>query len=393
MVEGPTRPSDTTIKRLFARSSNRCAYPRCTVEIVQGESVLGEICHICAVRPDGPRYDPAQSAADRHGYENLILLCPNHHKVIDDDPEAYTVERVLKMKAEHESRAASLHSTAIEHATRLLIDQSVVSVNQSGGITAHTVHQTIHVHPTASTMPDRDAILSELRVLHEARTGAIASGTAPAQLLEDGMLVMHVLPFSATATERQASFDEIASHPDRFLPVKGRVHDTRIDYDGLLIGSHAKGLREPQRAYVAVLRNGSVESVVSSLARGHDDRFLVLPDLQAIVVEYAYRYARALDACGVGPPYAVFVSLLDVENRELLQGQIVSGAFPEDLPSATLTRARYEFGETVFESTPENEQTCAKRLRPILDHLANAAGLAASPSFDAAGNYMPPNNA
>jgi hypothetical protein len=393
MAEGPTRPSDAVIKRLFARSGNRCAYPRCTVEIVQGETVVGEVCHIRAVRPDGPRHDPDQSPNDRHGYENLILLCANHHKVVDDDPEAYTVERLLKMKADHESRATPIPSTTIERATRLLVDQSVTSANQSGGITAHTVHQTIHVHaPGAGDTPasEHAAILARLREFHEARTAAVEAGNAPVTILEDGTLVMHVLPFSAAAGAHQApGFDEIARHAERFPPIKGRPAYERIDYDGLLVGSHAQGLQEPQRAYVSVLRNGSVESVASSLARGHDDQLLILPDIEAMIVQYACHYARALTASGVDPPYAVFVSLLDVEDRELVQGWIPSGAFPEDLPSATLTRARYQFGECVFESTPEGEQECATRLRPILDHLANAAGLATSPCFDAAGNYTP----
>jgi hypothetical protein len=394
MAEGPTRPSDATIKRLFARSSNRCAYPRCATEIVQGDTVVGEVCHICAVRPDGPRHSRTQSASERHGYDNLILLCANHHRVIDDDPEAYTVERLHKMKADHESHATTLSSSAIEHATRVLVNQSVVSVHQSGGITAHTVHQTIHVHPPGTPPTERDAILARLRAFHEARTNAVDTGTAPAQLLPDGMLVMHLLPFSAAAGERQAvGFDAIAHQPERFPPINGGMHDARIDYDGLLTGSHAKGLGEPQRAYVAVLRNGSVESVVSSLARGHDDRFVILPDLEVMIVDYACHYARALDACGVQPPYAVFVSLLDVEDRELLHGRILGNAFPEDLPSATLKRPRYKFGECVFESAPKDEQECATRLRPILDHLANAAGLTTSPCFDAEGNYTPPNDA
>jgi len=42
----------------------------------------------------------------------------------------------------------------------------------------------------------------------------------------------------------------------------------------------------------------------------------------------------------------------------------------------------------VIESLPIETEACAKALKPILDHLANAAGLAASPLFDAAGNYM-----
>lgn len=104
-----------------------------------------------------------------------------------------------------------------------------------------------------------------------------------------------------------------------------------------------------------------------------------MADLEGIIVGYASRHARALDASGVKPPYAALVSLLDVEGRELLQGEFPAASFPEDLPSATLTRARYEFGECVLESAPQDEQECATRLRSILDHLANAAGLATSP--------------
>ncbi|MFZ0336616.1 MAG: HNH endonuclease signature motif containing protein, partial [Terracidiphilus sp.] len=215
MADRPTRPSDATIKRLFARSGNRCAYPRCPLEIVHGEAVVGEVCHIRAARPDRPRYAPDQSTTGRHGYDNLILLCRNHHKVIDDDPEAYTVERVLRMKADQESGAATLTPGAIERAARLLINESVVSVNQSGGITAHTVNQTIHVHPPAgspASAPTRDSILAGLREFHRGRVNGIAAGKAPVPVLDRGILVLHVLPFS-TAGERQApSFDEIGQN-------------------------------------------------------------------------------------------------------------------------------------------------------------------------------------
>jgi hypothetical protein len=61
------------------------------MEIVQGDTLVGEICHIKAANPGGPRCDANQTAAERHGYDNLILLCGTHHTVIDDDEEAYTV--------------------------------------------------------------------------------------------------------------------------------------------------------------------------------------------------------------------------------------------------------------------------------------------------------------
>ena len=51
--------------------------------------------------PRWPRYDPNQTPAERYGYDNMIILCSTHHTVIDDDEEAYTVERLVKMKTDH----------------------------------------------------------------------------------------------------------------------------------------------------------------------------------------------------------------------------------------------------------------------------------------------------
>jgi hypothetical protein len=35
-------------------------------------------------------------------YANIILLCRTHHKTVDDQPNHYTVERLRRIKAEHE---------------------------------------------------------------------------------------------------------------------------------------------------------------------------------------------------------------------------------------------------------------------------------------------------
>jgi tetratricopeptide (TPR) repeat protein len=98
-------PATVTIKRLFAVSGNQCAFPDCSLPLVDSVSgtVLGEICHIKARSPDGPRYDPAQTERARHAFENLLLLCPAHHKVVDGDPDKYTVEKLKQIKEQHES--------------------------------------------------------------------------------------------------------------------------------------------------------------------------------------------------------------------------------------------------------------------------------------------------
>jgi hypothetical protein len=67
-----TRPSDSVIKRLFARSGNRCAYPKCPTEIVQGDTVVGRMCHIKAAKENGPRYDAEQSCGPQKSNQALV---------------------------------------------------------------------------------------------------------------------------------------------------------------------------------------------------------------------------------------------------------------------------------------------------------------------------------
>ena len=93
------------IKRLFSLSGNQCAEPNCYSKMIadDGITVLGEICHISAASENGPRYDPSLDNNKRRSFENLILLCPSHHKMVDNpsNKEIYTKKMLGKWKSEH----------------------------------------------------------------------------------------------------------------------------------------------------------------------------------------------------------------------------------------------------------------------------------------------------
>jgi len=61
------------------------------------------ICHIEAAKEGGERYNPSMTDAERADYNNLILLCPQHHDETNDE-KIYTVEVLQKMKRDHESK-------------------------------------------------------------------------------------------------------------------------------------------------------------------------------------------------------------------------------------------------------------------------------------------------
>ncbi len=93
---------------LFQKSGNRCAFPDCRRVLtadaspIDGPVVLGDIAHIVAESHNGPRGNHPLSPEERSQYNNLILLCTQHHQLIDAQPQTYTVERLHAMKEEHE---------------------------------------------------------------------------------------------------------------------------------------------------------------------------------------------------------------------------------------------------------------------------------------------------
>lgn len=98
-------PTRSTLKRLYTLSSNACAFPGCTIKVVEAGVLVGETCHIRGEKPTSARYDSTQSDAERHGFENLVVMCGGHHTVIDTDAQAWTVERLISLKKRHEAYA------------------------------------------------------------------------------------------------------------------------------------------------------------------------------------------------------------------------------------------------------------------------------------------------
>ncbi len=96
---------DSTLKKLSILSGNKCAFPDCPLPLIDESGILtGEICHIKARNSGGKRYDASQTNKERDGYENLILMCPLHHTVIDSSEEIFTVDVLQEIKRKHESK-------------------------------------------------------------------------------------------------------------------------------------------------------------------------------------------------------------------------------------------------------------------------------------------------
>lgn len=98
--------TNKTRKVLWGRSGNRCAI--CKNEIVidataqDYESIIADGCHIISSRPNGPRHDPSFPPEELDSYDNLILLCRTHHKMVDDQTATFSSDILRQMKTNHE---------------------------------------------------------------------------------------------------------------------------------------------------------------------------------------------------------------------------------------------------------------------------------------------------
>lgn len=214
-------PTPSTIKRLFALNGNLCAFPGCGLRVADSAgTIVADVCHIKGEKPKSARYDPKQSIQERHSYENLIVLCATHHRLVDGDATSYPVERLRSMKVEREKRAATQSPFIVsESAARRISDALFV-----GGVAgvaygaAEAVHQIgpvfnriIDAFLRAGTQdPRREALRYRRKLKQILRYGPTASvelgasdaghealGHALANLFENAGWSARVLPSQA----------------------------------------------------------------------------------------------------------------------------------------------------------------------------------------------------
>lgn len=96
-------------QKLVALSSGGiCAFPGCGAKLVNTEAdeptIVGELAHIVAEQRQGPRGREDFTEAERNKASNILLLCSEHHTLIDRNPLVFSVHVLRQIKKDHEAR-------------------------------------------------------------------------------------------------------------------------------------------------------------------------------------------------------------------------------------------------------------------------------------------------
>ncbi|MGH9766472.1 MAG: SAVED domain-containing protein [Blastocatellia bacterium] len=133
VTQVPSRAIDP-LKRLLlcVRAGGRCEFDGCNAylfrhHVTLKEANFSEAAHIVAFKPDGPRGKSGRRPADINDLGNLMLLCPQCHKLIDDHPDEYSRETLEKYKQEHERRIFRLTESKPDQKTTVLVLKSQIA--------------------------------------------------------------------------------------------------------------------------------------------------------------------------------------------------------------------------------------------------------------------------
>jgi hypothetical protein len=108
------------VKRaLWAESAGYCANPDCHEDLIrlfenQSISSIDELAHIIAQSSAGPR-GAGSAEGDRDAFDNILVLCPTCHTLIDKNPDSYPPQLLRKWKHAHRTAIRAIFGKTFEN--------------------------------------------------------------------------------------------------------------------------------------------------------------------------------------------------------------------------------------------------------------------------------------
>ena len=167
MSNGARQYTNKTIKRLYALSKNKCAFPGCTALLVNKNNAMNSnICHIEAASEGGERYNPSMTNKERADYKNLILLCIQHHDKTNN-VELYPVSVLQEMKASQESdietQVINKNPSMLKNAITAIANISLDSIEKTSNLNTFDPGEKI----TYNSIKRNVALIQKYKVYHQ----------------------------------------------------------------------------------------------------------------------------------------------------------------------------------------------------------------------------------
>lgn len=146
---------DKTRLMLAVAAGGRCEFAGCNDYLFEHHltlrgGVFGENAHIIAFSEDGPRAADVSGTPRVHEIGNLLLLCPECHKQIDDETDRFPADVLGQYKVAHETRVRLVTGLGPDMRTEVVQLKANVG-GQPVGIPAPHVYEAVAPRYPADT--------------------------------------------------------------------------------------------------------------------------------------------------------------------------------------------------------------------------------------------------
>ena len=132
---------------LCVQAGGRCEFDGCNKflfkhHLTHTPGNFAQMAHIVAFKEDGPRGKVTKRPPDINNIENLMLLCPEDHHLIDTHADDYPREVLEQYKQNHEERIFRLTGIKADHQTTVVQLKTLIG-GQSVAIPVADIHRAI----------------------------------------------------------------------------------------------------------------------------------------------------------------------------------------------------------------------------------------------------------
>ncbi len=122
-----------TQNRLWGMAAGRCEICNKLLymdSFVGAEGNYAELAHIHAVSQSGPRYKRGMTKEEKNDVSNLMLLCSEHHHMVDTDEKFFSEGYLKKLKSEHEQWVREITDISNKQTCQIVTYLSMVNVSE-----------------------------------------------------------------------------------------------------------------------------------------------------------------------------------------------------------------------------------------------------------------------
>lgn len=197
------------------------------------------------------------------------------------------------------------------------------------------------------------------------RLAKIIGDEAPVPLGNGPKTILHLFPLQSLLSPTSLSLVVAQQNGSDLFPLGSSGYNPQINLDGVL--------RTANNSYLQLFRNGTIETVNSSIIELNGNMKLIPSTVfEQAIINSITRYLSFLGKIGINPPFVVMLTLTGVKDYGMAINRPSFGA------SNKIDRDTLVIPEAILETF----EVSANDLRPMLDLVWNAAGFTSKPYSD-----------